>query len=86
MSIADFTQLDAANPSSEAAPIAVSYLVDCGWMAADIKVSHFSLALEYSYKALPRFWRKVDHQSGKEAILERFPDRRSTEQRHDLST
>ena len=73
---------DAANTYTEVAETVVSFMVDCGLKDADVNPSHLSLAFEYAYKPLPRFWRDFDIATVIKAVSERFPDWRSAVRPH----
>jgi hypothetical protein len=73
---------DAANPYTEVAETVVSFMVDCGLKDADVNPSHLSLAFEYAYKPLPRFWRDFDIATVIKAVSARFPDWRSAVRTH----
>jgi hypothetical protein len=73
---------DATNTYTEVAETVVSFMVDCGLKDADVNPSHLSLAFEYAYKPLPRFWRDFDIATVIKAVSARFPDWRSAVRTH----
>ncbi|WP_244283856.1 hypothetical protein [Paraburkholderia caballeronis] len=80
-SIADtVNHQDTTNTYAEIAGTVVSFLIDCGMKDADVNPSHLSLAFEYAYEPLPRFWRDFDLATVMDAISARFPDWRSAAQ------
>ncbi len=58
----------------------VKFLVDCGLKDANLDPGHLSLAFEYAYEPLLRFWRDFDLTGVVQAISERFPNWRSAVQ------
>jgi hypothetical protein len=85
MNIMDSSNQDATNTYNEIGRTVVSFMVDCGMKDADVNPSHLSLAFEYAYEPLSRFWRDFDLATVMEAVSARFPDWHSAAQARNQS-
>ncbi|MCA7988646.1 hypothetical protein [Burkholderia vietnamiensis] len=73
MNIMDSSNQDATNTYNEIGRTVVSFMVDCGMKDADVNPSHLSLAFEYAYEPLSRFWRDFDLATVMEAVSDLPP-------------
>ncbi|WP_277183262.1 hypothetical protein [Caballeronia sp. BR00000012568055] len=80
MNTEELNQQAATNIDNEVVRAIVDFMSDCGLRDADVNAGHLSLAFEYAYRPLPRFWRDLDLAALVETISERFPDWRSAVQ------
>jgi hypothetical protein len=83
MSTTELSQQTATNNFHEVARTIVEFMTDCGLQDAGVNAGHLSLAFEYAYRPLPRFWRDFDLTALVEAISERFPNWPSAVQKPD---
>ncbi|WMY10903.1 hypothetical protein [Paraburkholderia phenoliruptrix] len=83
MSTEEPNQRAATNAHNEVAKTIVDFMTDCGLRDADVNAGNLSLAFEYAYRPLPRFWRDFDLTALVAALSERFPVWRSAVQKPD---